>query len=90
MGAKGANFHYEVFARMGFEAECEQIQALYLDGRKPEAIAAVPRALFEKVALIGPTAKIAEELGEWRRSLITSMLVSGDATSLRAIAELVL
>jgi alkanesulfonate monooxygenase SsuD/methylene tetrahydromethanopterin reductase-like flavin-dependent oxidoreductase (luciferase family) len=32
MGAKGANFHFDVFARMGWEAECHRIQDLYLDG----------------------------------------------------------
>jgi hypothetical protein len=53
MGARGANFHYEVFARMGFEEECARIQDLYLDGRKDEAIAAVPLSLVEKVALAG-------------------------------------
>jgi F420-dependent oxidoreductase-like protein len=90
MGAKGANFHYEVFARMGYEADCAKIQSLYLDGHKPDAIAAVPHELVEKVALIGPKAKIADELDAWRRSLLTTMMVSGDVDSLRTIAELVL
>ena len=58
MGAKGANFHYEVFARMGYEAECARIQDLYLDGHKADAIAAVPTALVEDVALIGPLGKV--------------------------------
>jgi F420-dependent oxidoreductase-like protein len=90
MGAKGANFHYEVFARMGYEAECATIQSLYLDGQKDDAIAAVPQALVEKVALIGPRAKIADELTVWNKSLLTTMMVAGDADSLRTIAELVL
>ena len=90
MGAKGANFHYEVFARMGYEAECARIQELYLGGHKPDAIAAVPQEMVEKIALIGPKAKIADELGAWRESLLTTMMVSGDADTLRAIAELVL
>ena len=44
-----------VFARLGWDAECEKIQDLYLGGRKDDAIAAVPTALVEDVALIGPT-----------------------------------
>ena len=44
MGAKGQNFHFDVFARMGYEAEATKIQELYLAGRKAEAIAAVPLA----------------------------------------------
>ncbi|GGO82698.1 LLM class F420-dependent oxidoreductase [Nonomuraea cavernae] len=89
MGAKGANFHYQAFARMGFEAECARVQELYLGGRKAEAAAAIPLAMVEKVALVGPREKIAEELAAWRSSLVTTMLVSGDEARLAAIADLV-
>ena len=37
MGAKDRNFHKDVFARLGYEAECEKIQEAYLAGRKDEA-----------------------------------------------------
>ena len=30
MGARGVNFHHEVFARMGYEAEAKTIQDAYL------------------------------------------------------------
>ena len=59
MGARDANFHSEVFARMGYEAEAKAIQDAYLAGDKKGAIAAVPTRLVEDVALIGPWAKIA-------------------------------
>ncbi len=62
MGARGLNFHYEVFARMGYEAQARQIQDFYLAGDKKSAIAAVPAKLVEDVALIGPWAKIADEI----------------------------
>lgn len=88
MGAKGANFHYEVFARMGYEDACAQIQELYLGGRKDEAIAAVPLELVEQVALVGPAAKIAEEVPDWRDSLVTTLVVSGTPDTLRLAAEL--
>lgn len=90
MGARGVNFHYEVFARMGFEAECAKIQELYLEGRKVEAHQAVPLSMVEKVALVGPRAKIADELATWTDSLVTTMLVSGSSpATLRTMAELV-
>ncbi|MGY1779949.1 LLM class F420-dependent oxidoreductase [Geodermatophilus sp. SYSU D01036] len=88
MGARGVNFHYEVFARMGFEAECARIQELYLSGAKAEAVAAVPLAMVEKVALVGPRAKIADDLAAWEASLVTTMLVSGSPGTLRTMAEL--
>jgi hypothetical protein len=77
-------------ARLGFEAECARIQSLYLDGHKREAAAAVPLAMVESVALIGPRSKVAAELDAWRSSLVTTMLVAADSRHLRTIAELVL
>jgi F420-dependent oxidoreductase-like protein len=88
MGARGVNFHYEVFARMGFEAECARIQDLYLDGRRDEAAAAVPLAMVEKIALVGPREKIADAFAAWQGSLVTTLLVAGDADTLRLMAEL--
>ncbi|WP_346539890.1 LLM class F420-dependent oxidoreductase [Micromonospora sp. DPT] len=89
MGAKSANFHRDVIARLGYERECDVITEAYLAGNKQEAIAAVPTALVEDIALIGPTAKIKDELPRWRESVITTLLVSGGPRQLRQIAELV-
>jgi alkanesulfonate monooxygenase SsuD/methylene tetrahydromethanopterin reductase-like flavin-dependent oxidoreductase (luciferase family) len=89
MGAKGANFHFDVFARMGYEDVCVKIQRLYLDGDRNEAIAAVPTGLVEDVALIGPAAKIRDELPAWRQTVITTMLLSGPPELLRTVADLV-
>lgn len=88
MGARDANFHYQVLARMGFEDECAHIQDLYLSGRKDEAIAAVPLAMVEKIALVGPADKIASEWPVWEASLLTTMLVSGTPQDLRVLADL--
>jgi F420-dependent oxidoreductase-like protein len=85
MGAKGANFHYEVFARLGYEAECAKIQDRYLDGHKSDAIAAVPTALVEDVALIGPLGKVAEEATAWKDTVISTALVAGPASQFETI-----
>ncbi len=89
MGAKGVNFHYDVFARMGWEAECEKIQELYLSGKKDEAIRAVPLELVEDVAWVGPVAKLREELPKWEASCLTTALVSGPPPVLEQLADLV-
>ncbi|QJY45435.1 LLM class F420-dependent oxidoreductase [Pseudonocardia broussonetiae] len=89
MGAKGVNFHYDVFARMGYEDECARIQESYLAGRKDEAAAAVPLSMVEQIALVGPRGKIAEELDSWRNSLVTTMVVGGGRAELEVVAELV-
>ena len=90
MGARSANFHANVPKRMGYEAEVEKIQELYLSGKKDEAAAAVPRDLIEKLTLIGPKDKIRHDLEAWRESSVTTLLVGGDPQTLRTAAELVL
>src|SRR6202041_3278542 len=90
MGAKGMNFHFDVFARMGYEEAATKIQEAYLDGRKDDAAAAVPTALIEEIALIGTVEKIRDNLEAWRASRATTMLLSGDLTTMRAMAELIL
>ncbi len=90
MGAKSMNFHFDVFARMGYEAEARKIQELYLSGRKEEAAAAVPTRLIEETTLIGPKEKIRDDLEGWRESIATTLLVAGSQDTLRTMAELVL
>jgi F420-dependent oxidoreductase-like protein len=90
MGARGANFHFEVFARMGYEDVALKVQDLYLAGKKDEAAAAIPLQMVEDVALVGPPDKIKAELDQWRESCITTFLVSGPKQVLPLYAELVL
>ncbi|WP_226345711.1 LLM class F420-dependent oxidoreductase [Agilicoccus flavus] len=89
MGAKGANFHLDAVARLGFEAECAAIQDAYLAGRKEEAMRLVPTSMVEQIALVGSRAKIRDELAAWEDSVVTTMIVVGDATALRTMAVLV-
>jgi F420-dependent oxidoreductase-like protein len=90
MGAKGANFHANVPIRMGYEKEVAEIQELYLSGKKDEAGAKIPTALIEELSLIGSAEKIRDDLAKWRESAVSTLLISGDAATLRAAAELVL
>ena len=66
MGAKEMNFHFDVFARMGYEEAAHKIQDAYLDGRKDDVAAAVPTSMVEDIALVGPVAKVRDELAAWR------------------------
>jgi len=90
MGAKSTNFHANVAIRMGYEAEVDKIQELYLSGHKHEAAAAVPTRLLEQLTLIGPKDKVRHDLEAWRDSIVTTLLVGGDPQTLRTAAELVL
>jgi F420-dependent oxidoreductase-like protein len=90
MGAKGRNFHANVAIRMGYEEMVEKVQDLYLEGKKDEAAAAIPQELIERLSLIGPPDKLRHDLEPWRESIVTTLLVAGDAATARAAAEIVL
>lgn len=89
MGSRERNFHKDVFVRMGFADEADRIQDLYLDGRRDEAMAAVPLEIVESVALIGSPDKIREDLRRWHESVVTTLLIQGPPPLLEMMAELV-
>lgn len=91
MGAKARNFHTELMARMGYEAEARRIQDLFMAGRRDEAIMAVPDAFADEISLVGPVGRIRERLEAWRESPVTTMIVgANDLSTMRTMAELVL
>ncbi|HKI92899.1 MAG TPA: LLM class F420-dependent oxidoreductase [Gaiellaceae bacterium] len=91
MGAKGKNFYNTLMCRYGWEAEAARIQELYLAGHQREAIAAVPDALVDAVALVGPPERIADRLAAWRETPVTTLMVgSPQPEALQVLAELVL
>jgi F420-dependent oxidoreductase-like protein len=91
MGARGRNFYNDLACRYGFEAAAKGIQDLYLDGKKKEAAAAVPDELVDEVALVGPKERIADQLGAWKESGVTTMILAAQQPeALQVMAELVL
>jgi F420-dependent oxidoreductase-like protein len=91
MGAKRRNFHKELMARMGFAAEAEKIQDLFMAGKRAEAIAAVPDRFADEISLVGPRERVRERLEAWRDTPVTTLLVTGqDERQLATVAELVL
>ncbi len=75
MGAKGRNFYNDLVRRFGYEAEADRIQEAYLDGRKDEAAALVPRELLSGVSLVGPEGFVRERLAALRESGVTTLNV---------------
>ena len=91
MGARDKNFYNDYAKRLGYEEAAVRIQDLFLDGKKPEAMAAVPDELVDEVSLVGPRERIAERVEAWKASPVSSMLLgTGQPEALRLLAELVL
>ena len=73
--------------RYGFEKEAEEIQDLYLDGKKDEAAAKVPTELLELTNLCGPESFVAERIAAYREAGVTNLNViplGGDPADLIA------
>jgi F420-dependent oxidoreductase-like protein len=78
MGAKKANFHKDVFERMGWGEVVAEVQDLYLNGRADDAVAAIPTEMVEDVALVGPADKIIEDYQRrWRDTCLTTLILHG-------------
>ena len=95
MGARDKNFYNDYAQRLGYEAAAAAIQEHFLAGRRGEAAEAVPDALVDDVALVGPAARIRDRLDRWReagaRGEVGSMLLQGASVdALRLVAEALL
>ncbi|MHC3474050.1 LLM class F420-dependent oxidoreductase [Streptomyces sp. 7R007] len=89
MGHATRNFHADLMARMGYEEQARRIQRLFLEGRREEAVLAVPDAFADEISLVGPRERIAERLEAWRKGPVTDLLaLAPDRESLRVLAEL--
>src|ERR671927_557859 len=66
MGSRKQNFYNALVRRYGFEEAAEEVQNLYLEGKKDEAAAALPAELIDKTALCGPLETIKERLEVYR------------------------
>ena len=66
MGSRDKNFYNKLIQRYGFEDAAKKVQDLYLEGRRDEAMAALPDALIDLVSLNGPADKVREVLRRWQ------------------------
>jgi F420-dependent oxidoreductase-like protein len=91
MGARDKNFYNEYATRLGFGEAAKVVQDLFLDGKRAEAMAAVPDELIDAVALVGSRERITERIERWKASPVSTMCVAGgQPEALELVAELVL
>ena len=62
MGSAATNFYNDAFRRAGWEDEAREVQRLWLDRRRKEAVAAVPDDLVLRGSLIGTPAMVRERI----------------------------
>ncbi|HEV3071574.1 MAG TPA: LLM class F420-dependent oxidoreductase [Solirubrobacteraceae bacterium] len=95
MGSRQKNFYNNLVQRYGFAAEAKTIQDLYLEGKREEAMAAIPDKLIDTVALCGPADVVKERLEVYRDAGVGTLGITPIAftaeerlTQLRLLAEL--
>jgi F420-dependent oxidoreductase-like protein len=91
MGAREKNFYGEYIRRVGFEAEAEKIQTLFLSGKRDEAVAAVTDEMVDTLHLVGTPERIRDRFQAWRASKVTTLIIgTQQREALRLLAELAL
>jgi len=89
MGAAEANFHNQVFVRMGYEDLAAEVQKLYLNGEKDKATALIPDDLVDDMHIIGSESEVKEKVAAWEATGVTTLMLSfRGADELRRVAEL--
>ena len=89
MGAKEANFHNQVFVRMGYEDLAAEVQRLYLEGAKEQAAALIPDDLVDDMHIVGEESEVKEKVAAWEETGVTTlMLTFHSADEIRRVAEL--
>ena len=84
------DYHTKLMARMGYEEAAYRVQRLFLEGRRDEAIAAVPAEFADEISLVGPPERIRERLAAWEESPVTMLNVAARTEQeCRQAAELV-
>jgi len=96
MGSRAQNFYNNLVCRYGFEADAKVIQDFYLEGKREEAMAAIPDALIDTVSLCGPKEVVRERLTVYRDAGVGTLGITPIAFNkddrleqLRLVAELV-
>lgn len=95
MGSREQNFYNRLVSSYGFEAAAQQVQDLYLAGRKSEAAMALPDELIDAVSIAGSKERAKERIRAFRDAGVETLIVSPMAMEneerkhqLRLVAEL--
>src|SRR2546429_1110933 len=75
MGSKKTNFYADLTRRFGFAEVADEVQSLYLDGKRDQAYAAIPDELVDATAMIGTEDGVAERVKRFADASVDRMIV---------------
>src|SRR5215216_1658022 len=76
MGSKKTNFYADLTRRFGFAEVADEVQSLYLDGKREEAYAAIPDELVDATAMIGTEDEVAERVKRFADAGVDRLIIS--------------
>jgi F420-dependent oxidoreductase-like protein len=84
MGSRQHNFYNDAFKRAGYEEVAVEVQRLWLDNRRDEAVARVPDELVLKTNLLGTEAMVRKRLEAYGEAGVTTLRVEPAGETLEA------
>jgi len=76
MGSRKTNFYVDLTHRFGFGEVADEVQSLYLDGKREDAYAAIPDELVDATALVGTEEEVSERLERYGAAGVDRLIVS--------------
>jgi F420-dependent oxidoreductase-like protein len=75
MGSREQNFYNRLMVAYGFERAAEEVQELYLAGRKTEAMFALPDDFIDLVTIVGPRERVQAKIRAFRDAGVDTLIV---------------
>jgi F420-dependent oxidoreductase-like protein len=76
MGSRKTNFYVDLTHRFGFGEVADEVQGLFLDGKRDEAYNAIPDELVDATALIGSESEVAAKVAAFAAAGIDRLICS--------------
>jgi F420-dependent oxidoreductase-like protein len=76
MGSRKTNFYVDLTHRFGFGDAADEVQGLFLDGKRTDAFAAIPDELVDATAMIGTADEVAERVKAFEDQGVDRLIMS--------------
>ncbi|MCY3863506.1 MAG: LLM class F420-dependent oxidoreductase [bacterium] len=75
MGSPKTNFYNMAYSRMGYEDVAQEVRKLWLDGKRDDAVAAVPDELAASTSLFGTREMVRDRMRAYRDAGVTTLRI---------------
>ena len=87
MGSPTTNFYNDAYRRGGWADAAQEVQRLWVAGKRAEAVASVPPRMVEEVNLLGDESQVRARVEAFRKAGVTTLRVQPAGADLNARLE---